>query len=154
MDKISLLRFFGFSLIELMVVILIIGSLASIAMPGYKNYILKAKVIEAISLVSPIKLEITEKYFLNNSLPKSLSKDCLQSIEQIIKNSKNFNNFKYIARNGAFGLAIKLKNPTSSTQSTVYFWAKPRGGFLSWECSANGMSDSIPSDLYPKSCAS
>lgn len=51
---------FGFSLIELLVVIMIIAILGSIAAPVYKDYLIKAKVIELFALAQPAKLAVTE----------------------------------------------------------------------------------------------
>jgi type IV pilus assembly protein PilA len=50
----------GFTLIELMIVVAIIGILASIAIPAYQDYTIRAQVVEAFSLASELKPSIQE----------------------------------------------------------------------------------------------
>ena len=63
----------GFTLIELMIVVAIIGILAAVAIPSYQDYTARAQVSEAMSLTSGMKTGLSEWYADRGSFPSTVA---------------------------------------------------------------------------------
>ncbi|EMU4737461.1 pilin [Neisseria gonorrhoeae] len=64
----------GFTLIELMIVIAIVGILAAVALPAYQDYTARAQVSEAILLAEGQKSAVTEYYLNHGTWPENNDK--------------------------------------------------------------------------------
>jgi type IV pilus assembly protein PilA len=66
----------GFTLIELMIVVAIIGILAAVALPAYQDYTIRAKMSEVILAMSACRTSITEVYQTGGTAPTANSWGC------------------------------------------------------------------------------
>ena len=66
----------GFTLIELMIVVAIIGILAAVALPAYQDYTVRAKISEGILAASACRTSITEVYQTGGTAPSADSWGC------------------------------------------------------------------------------
>nr|CAA47303.1 pilin [Neisseria gonorrhoeae]CAA47307.1 pilin [Neisseria gonorrhoeae] len=122
----------GFTLIELMIVIAIVGILAAVALPAYQDYTARAQVSEAILLAEGQKSAVTE-YYLNNGIwPEKNTSAGVASSASDIKG-------KYVksvaVANGvvtATMLSSGVNNEIKGKKLSL--WAKRQDGSVKWFC--------------------
>ena len=102
----------GFTLIELMIVVAIIGILAAVALPAYQDYTIRSKVAEGLTLAAAAKLAVTETYTATGALPADNQAAGLPSQFSIVS--------KYVSqvrvRNGV--IRIRFRNRVKSGAET------------------------------------
>ena len=132
----------GFTLIELMIVVAIIGILAAVALPAYQDYTVRAKVTEGLVVASSAKLAVAEnasngKVFDSGwTAPAGTTNVSGIAIDQTL-------GLVTITYPAAAGGGTIIITPTSSgtalagssSGSTV-----PTGGSINWSCANNGVA--------------
>lgn len=76
----------GFTLIELMIVVAIIGILASIALPSYGDYVARSKVVDGLVMATPVKQSIQEFYRSKGRFPENNAEAGIAKPELFIGN--------------------------------------------------------------------
>jgi type IV pilus assembly protein PilA len=141
----------GFTLIELMIVIAIIGLLASLGLPMYQDYTLRAKLTEVILAATPAKAAVTEAAQVGSAMPSSLSIDA-QSSELVEAVS-----YAIDATNSTVGVItvkIKASQPRIGGKTVVLKASlNSSTGQISWACGP-GATDGVDLTYLPASCKS
>ncbi|HEZ4110157.1 TPA: pilin [Neisseria meningitidis] len=121
----------GFTLIELMIVIAIVGILAAVALPAYQDYTARAQVSEAILLAEGQKSAVTEYYLNHGEWPANNSSAGVASSSTIkgkYVQKVEVNNGVVTATMLSSGVNKEIKGKKLS------LWAKRQAGSVKWFC--------------------
>ena len=137
----------GFTLIELMIVVAIIGILAAIAIPAYQDYTARSQVSEALSLASGAKTAVTEYYSSEGTFPAD-------NAAAGIATSINGNYVQSVVVSNGVITATMNSSGVSAGISGAQLVLSPRdaGGSVTWTCKAGTGSSAIDPKYLPSSC--
>ncbi|HEZ6333928.1 TPA: pilin [Neisseria meningitidis] len=121
----------GFTLIELMIVIAIVGILAAVALPAYQDYTARAQVSEAILLAEGQKSAVTEYYLNHGKWPGGNSSAGVATSSKI--------KGKYVKEvtvaNGVVTATMASSNVNNEIKDKkLSLWAKRQDGSVKWFC--------------------
>jgi type IV pilus assembly protein PilA len=143
----------GFTLIELMIVVAIIGILAAVALPAYQDYTVRAKVTEGLSMAGAAKLAVAEN--AANAAPFAAGWSAPASTANVsgvtITQADGTIVITYTAAIAATNNTVILTPKSGGVAlsgGTATASAVPTGGSIEWDCKGG----SLASKYRPSSC--
>ncbi|ENV8271494.1 pilin, partial [Neisseria gonorrhoeae] len=121
----------GFTLIELMIVIAIVGILAAVALPAYQDYTARAQVSEAILLAEGQKSAVTEYYLNHGEWPENNTSAGVASASEI--------KGKYVESVTVEKGVVTAKMLSSGVNNEIQgkrlsLWGRREAGSVKWFC--------------------
>jgi len=132
----------GFTLIELMIVVAIIGILAAVALPAYRDYTVRAKVSEMILAGSAAKNAVVEAFNNQGGSSMPTSVDVPTQTTSIVKE------VTYDGTKGEITVTANSSADAAIKDTTVIFTGKISGDNINWTCGAG----TIDKKYLPSSC--
>lgn len=136
----------GFTLIELMIVVAIVGILAAIALPAYQDYTKRAHVTEGLSLAAAAKTAVAEYHASENAFPGNNPDAGLPTKTDITGNAVT--SVEVIA-GGVIEVIYNAK--VDGTNNSLLLTPTAGNGSVEWACTANATAG-VEGKYLPSRC--
>jgi len=151
----------GFTLIELMIVVAIIGILAAVALPAYQDYTVRAKMSEILLAMSACRTSITEVYQTGGTPPLADNWGCEGGIaSKYVAGISTDTNGKVTATvtgisadvNGSVVTLTPLVTNATTLATTAGTPSNMGQGLFGWRCGSTTDGTNVSSKYLPGSC--
>jgi type IV pilus assembly protein PilA len=138
----------GFTLIELMIVIAIVGILAAVALPAYQDYTIRAKLSEVIVRGSEAKTSVTEYYAAKSTFPSAASEPFntgaagkVASVDWVVN-----------ATVGYIAVEVTSAIPEVANDFIFFTVTGTQNGVVIWQCNGTTAAGGVADKYLPGSC--
>lgn len=154
----------GFTLIELMIVVAIIGILAAIALPAYQDYTIRAQVTEALTMTSFAKVAVVENYLNTGALPANRTAAGL-SANPTDSNGQFYSQLDITGGEIEVTLGHNANARAHGRTLVLTPYAPPGDGSVAWQCNSASLgpapagvalagptAGTVPAQYVPAQC--